>query len=223
MQCYLAGHDVELEFAANGREAVERALAAEFDVVLMDMQMPVLDGYAATREIREAERERGTTRPPVPIVAVTADAMTEDCERAYAAGCDLHLAKPVSRAGLLSVLRRFGSVRAATPGPGPAGVDRAAEIESLEMDELVERFVRNKVVAVGVMREAALRDDLERIEREAHKIKGTGTSFGFPELTEISARLVAAAREGDRDGARALVGELGARMAEIEAERMIRS
>jgi len=99
----------------NGERAVEAALAAEracepFDVVLMDMQMPVLDGYEATRQLR-AEGYQW------PVVALTAMVLPEDLERCRAAGCDAHAAKPIQRAALLQLIRdHAGRVAVAAPG-----------------------------------------------------------------------------------------------------------
>jgi CheY-like chemotaxis protein len=85
---------------------------AGFDLVLMDMQMPVLDGMSATRTIRAWERQTGAARTP--IVAVTAYAMPEDRVRVFAAGCDEHLVKPVLRATLLRLVHRFAARAVAT-------------------------------------------------------------------------------------------------------------
>jgi CheY-like chemotaxis protein len=87
-------------------------LGESFDLILMDMQMPVLDGMAATRAIRAWERKTGAARTP--IVAVTAYAMPEDRVRVFAAGCDEHLVKPVLRATLLRLVDRFAARAAAT-------------------------------------------------------------------------------------------------------------
>ena len=94
------GH--ELEFAGNGVEAIKQYQASEFDLVLMDIQMPRMNGLEATRAIRQWEREQG--RPPVPIIALTAYAMKEDRVRTRDAGCNAHLTKPLSRKILLDAL-----------------------------------------------------------------------------------------------------------------------
>jgi CheY-like chemotaxis protein len=93
-----------LEFATNGREAVDTALAAQrdstpFDMILMDMQMPVLDGYAATRELRESDYQH-------PIIALTAHAMDGDRERCIDSGCDDYVTKPVNRHVLVATIQR---------------------------------------------------------------------------------------------------------------------
>jgi len=106
------GHVVSL--AANGKEAVDAiAGAAEFDLVLMDVQMPEVSGYEATRQIRELER--GTARH-IPIVAMTAFAMAEDRERCLAAGIDSYISKP-------NKIREFMDLVASVVGPRPISMD----------------------------------------------------------------------------------------------------
>ncbi|HET7057291.1 MAG TPA: response regulator [Nitrospiraceae bacterium] len=91
-----------VEIAENGAVAVEKYKTQRFDLVLMDVQMPVMDGYAATRAMREWETTQG--RPPTPIIALTAHARHEDAENSRVAGCTTHLTKPIKKATLLSAL-----------------------------------------------------------------------------------------------------------------------
>ena len=98
-----AGH--RLRLARNGREAVDAFREERFELILMDIQMPVMDGYSATRAIREREHEAALH--PTPIVALTAHALKEDEEKSLAAGCDGHLTKPVKKRELLEVVERF--------------------------------------------------------------------------------------------------------------------
>jgi CheY-like chemotaxis protein len=90
--------------ADNGLRAVEMVTSQHFDLVLMDMQMPVMDGYIATRRIREWEATHA--RPAVPIVALTASALNEDVSTCLAAGCDFHVSKPINRATLIETITR---------------------------------------------------------------------------------------------------------------------
>jgi len=99
----LKSRGIDVTSAWNGKEALELLQAKDFDVVLMDVQMPVMDGYVATREIRRQERLRD-----LPVIAVTASAMSEDMEQAREAGMNDYLVKPFNVSRLLAVLRRWG-------------------------------------------------------------------------------------------------------------------
>jgi signal transduction histidine kinase/DNA-binding response OmpR family regulator len=105
VQLYLRQQPYDLTQAEDGAEALAAFRSGAYDLVLMDVHMPVLDGLAATRAIRAWEREQG--RPPTPIVALTASAMPEDVRRALEAGCDAHLAKPVKKQILLAAIERY--------------------------------------------------------------------------------------------------------------------
>jgi signal transduction histidine kinase/CheY-like chemotaxis protein len=97
---YLGRKGMKVQFANNGKEGMVKALAEEFDVILMDMQMPVMDGYTATRELRK----QGFTKP---IIALTAHAMKEDRERCLEAGCDDYLTKPIESSSLYRSIAKF--------------------------------------------------------------------------------------------------------------------
>lgn len=96
---YFKGTSCELEFAANGEEAVEKHATGFYDIILMDIQMPVMNGWDATSKIRE--RERKLNLPPVPIVAITANPSAEDRQLALKAGCTDFYPKPIRKAELL--------------------------------------------------------------------------------------------------------------------------
>ena len=109
-----------LDEAENGLEAVEMAAARRYDLVLMDMRMPVMDGYTATRRIRERERQQGALA--VPIVALTASALQEEVRECLAAGCNFHVSKPIRKATLLEAV-----ARATAPSATPAFASTGAE------------------------------------------------------------------------------------------------
>ncbi|GAB6044052.1 PAS domain S-box protein [Endothiovibrio diazotrophicus] len=106
LRAYLKRTPHHLELVENGERAVAAVQARRFDLILMDMQMPVMDGYSATRAIRAWEREQGRT--PIPILALTAHALGEDHRRSLDAGCDEHLNKPLKKPQLLTAIERFG-------------------------------------------------------------------------------------------------------------------
>jgi CheY-like chemotaxis protein len=104
IKAYLSGHAIELDVVENGRLAVEHFTSGSYDLVFMDVQMPEMDGHAATREIRRWERERGMR--PTPIIALTAHALQDEVAKSMESGCTAHLTKPVRRKTILDSLRR---------------------------------------------------------------------------------------------------------------------
>ena len=111
IQAYLKKLPYRIDIAENGRVAIEKFRASRPDLVLMDVQMPEVDGLAATRAIRQWESEQGLA--PTPIVALTASALDDDVKRSLAAGCDQHVSKPVKRPVLLAAIRAAVAMRPA--------------------------------------------------------------------------------------------------------------
>jgi signal transduction histidine kinase len=105
VEVYLRDSPHRLTFEEDGKATVDRFASSDFDLVLMDVQMPVMDGLSATVAIRALERERGT--PPIPIIALTANTSTQDIERSGSAGCNAHLSKPISKLRLLSAIEEY--------------------------------------------------------------------------------------------------------------------
>jgi CheY-like chemotaxis protein len=105
IKAYLKREPYEIDEAENGVEALSMFKTRSYDVVLMDVQMPVMDGHAATREIRSYEAERGVTGTP--IIALTAHAIKEDMDKSIAAGCSAHLTKPIKKQVLLAALQKY--------------------------------------------------------------------------------------------------------------------
>jgi CheY-like chemotaxis protein len=95
----------EMDLAENGAIGVEKFQAGHYDLVLMDMQMPVMDGYTAMRTIRQWEKEQG--RDPTPIVALTANSLQEMAEKSLAGGCDAYFTKPISRDKFLGIIAEY--------------------------------------------------------------------------------------------------------------------
>ena len=102
IQAYLKKMPCRIEVAENGAIAVGKFTSGDYHLVLMDMEMPVMDGYSATRAIREWERDQG--REPIPVIALTAHALKEDEQKTLGAGCTAHLTKPIKKALLFEAI-----------------------------------------------------------------------------------------------------------------------
>ena len=217
------GHRVDI--AQNGREAVEAVSAGRYAAVLMDCQMPEMDGYEATREIRRREADG----MHVPIIAMTAHSMAGDRERCLAAGMDDHLAKPLRGEALDAALARWlasgdgegplGAPSGTADGPGTPGpidfetLDRLQEElgklgRSHAVEPLVHQFLATAPDRVAAISAAVDRGDDRRIDEEAHALKGAGSTFGAVRLAAVCSALERAARERDLERARTLVAEL---------------
>lgn len=105
LMTYLKRLPFEVIQAENGMEAVTKALEDPFDMILMDIQMPVMDGYAATKKIRQWEKDHN--RQPIPIIAVSANAMAEDVQKSLDAGCTEHVTKPIKKSALLEMIQKY--------------------------------------------------------------------------------------------------------------------
>ncbi len=202
---YLQRLGLSIEIAENGRLAVDMAMKRAYDLILMDMQMPELDGYGATRLLRSSGYE-------APIVALTAHAMTGDAEKCLEAGCDDYLRKPVEWERLASVLHRFLEKQggANTPGDVAPAAEKLVTSSSSSDDEspLVSDFagdldfldlIRDYVGDLSVQLDEIYRSlhdrDLETVKSVAHKLKGSAGMYGYWELTEVAGVLEDAIRE----------------------------
>jgi PAS domain S-box-containing protein len=211
---YLQDTPYRIDIAENGAAACERIMAERYDLVLMDRQMPVMDGLAATRAIREWER--ANNRPATPILALTAAALKGDREKCLAAGCTAYLTKPIKQGVLLSAIREYSL---AAPLSASAESGRSDTIQVRTNPKSAERiavFLENGRRNVVAMRDALELNDFETVEFLGHGMRGSGGMFGFQAITDIGAALELAAESGDADASRARVGELSQFLDRIE-------
>jgi signal transduction histidine kinase/DNA-binding response OmpR family regulator len=183
----------EVTIAENGKAAVEMARAGGFDLILMDMQMPELDGYEATAQLRA----RGVG---LPIIALTAHAMAEDRDKCLKAGCSEYLTKPVERKALLEVVRKQLDAHPPQPAASPAQAAgeplRSEFADDPDMGELIKQYVEGLPGQVTMLMSLLREANLEMLRREVHKIKGAGGGYGFSELTELAAKAEKRIRAG---------------------------
>jgi CheY-like chemotaxis protein len=215
---------LQVDIARNGREAIERLQRSDYDAVLMDCQMPEMDGFEATRRLRQEPRWRD-----LPIIAMTANAMLGDREKALAAGMNDHVAKPINVPHLYATIARWvkprtaaaGRAGAATPRPE---LDREAAMARLDgnaalLQRALDRFAaqyQDFRPAFDALRRAG---DASAARRMAHDLQSLAGTQGLPAFQEAALALEQACAAGV-DGERfdLQVHEVAAQLASVIAE-----
>lgn len=242
VQAFLSKTPHSLVVVENGQQALERFQSETYDLVLMDVQMPVMDGFTATRNIRAWEKAH--ERLPTPILALTAHALQVIAHEVLEAGCDLHLTKPISKHRLLGIIHHFasgdmtpleeigGSVamleteenHTETTGVVPAPeVEPVVSLNITTLDTLcrslggntkpIEQFVDNLPQRVSDMARAVEDHASDRLDTSAHKLKGTARMFVAERLAEISWKLEVIGKEG-------VIPEGGQWLEDLESEAL---
>jgi two-component system sensor histidine kinase/response regulator len=201
------------DFACDGQEAVEAWQRFSYDAILMDCQMPLLDGYEATREIRRREAASGTAgRRRVQIIAMTANAMHGDRERCLAAGMDGYISKPVRLEALHAALAGLVSSSAAAPGQAAESslAVLRAQFGADDTAELLRSFLTDTPPRLAKLRELAVGEDRTTFARAAHSLAGSGGIFGLEEFRQRALHLENLALAGSRTEYCAAIKELDA-------------
>jgi CheY-like chemotaxis protein/HPt (histidine-containing phosphotransfer) domain-containing protein/anti-sigma regulatory factor (Ser/Thr protein kinase) len=213
----------QADAVANGTEVLAAFKRAPYDIVLMDCQMPGVDGYEATRQIRQWEKEAaGSAKPPAYIVALTAHTLEGDREKCLAAGMNDYVTKPLHLSDLQTVLQRAlldvkpAAANAAAPAPDEV-LDRAviAGLRELRepnqpdpLRELTDLFLKDAKPRIEKM-EAGLNDkDLPRLVSAAHSLKGSASNLGARRLAALCASLEKQAKAGELAEAAQTLGEV---------------
>lgn len=209
---YLKGSGFIFDLVRNGKQAVEAVMSGNYDCVLMDVQMPVMDGHSAVSAIRAWERAQG--RLEIPIVALTAHAFRDVIEKSKQAGCTDHLTKPIQRRALLEAISRYiRPVPSATPVTSatapeqisPAREEKAPHATNAalpdEVQDLVPGYIERRQTDITALWAALKMGDYETLSTLGHQLKGSGIAFGFDELSDRGASLEQAAKANDLDEA----------------------
>jgi CheY-like chemotaxis protein len=206
------GHKVVV--AGNGREALAALDRESFELILMDVQMPEMDGFAATRAIREREASADGGRAPgssahIPIIAMTAHAMKGDRERCHEAGMDSYVSKPIRAQELFQVIESLilptgdeGTATAANAEAAEPPFDRSAILARVEGDqdllqEIVALFLEETPRLLSDVQAAIARRDAAELSRAAHTLKGSVGNFGAKRAYDEVVKLEAIGKGGD--------------------------
>jgi PAS domain S-box-containing protein len=210
---YLEDTPYQVEIAETGAIACQMFKAGHYDLVLMDRQMPVMDGLTATRTIRAWEQ--ANDKSPTPIIALTASALKGDREMCLAAGCTAFLTKPIKQEVLLQAIKEHSTVVL----PSSEEDSWMAAILVRAKSKLADRtpaYLQNCRQNVIAMLNALDRVDFEPVKFLGHQMSGSGGAFGFQAITDIGVALQQAAESGDTDASRKWVGELSSYLDRIE-------
>ena len=201
IRAYLNKLPYTLDFVEDGATALERLQTGTYDLALMDVHMPVMDGFTAVRAFREYERVQN--RHALPVLALTADAFKDAVEKSLAAGFTMHLAKPIRKSTLLEAIARHAQAR-----PDASAAAKLEVVVDEELAAIVPKFLDNIRRNSPAIAAALARADFDMIRSLGHNMKGTGTSFGFPQISEIGDELERAAKQQDADSVRNLTANL---------------
>ncbi len=215
IRLYLQNTPFTLKTAGNGQEAVTSFCAKPCDLILMDIEMPVMDGYEATQKIREWEQRQ--QRKPVPIIALTAHAFIRFKKKCLDAGCSDFLTKPVKKSKLIETIASHLQLsNQIQPDSAPMMPDWATEREEardrLILDQkvakLIPRFMINKKQDAKIMVETLETGAMMDLQKQAHTVKGTSWMYGFTHLGNICQSLERSAEAGDHFQAHHLIQEI---------------
>jgi signal transduction histidine kinase/HPt (histidine-containing phosphotransfer) domain-containing protein len=206
IEVFLKHRGHALDMVSSGALAIERFRTERYDLILLDLHMPEMDGYAVAREIRLLEAQRGES--PIPLLFLTADGLAETRIRTAAAGGTGFIAKPVDRDHLLDAIERAAAAAARgkqTPLTPPV-LDSGSR--DAEVERLLPRYLTARRADVHALRVAIADGALETMRRLGHNMKGNGGSYGLPAISEIGEALEMAAERGDLAAAAEQVSRL---------------
>jgi PAS domain S-box-containing protein len=214
IQAYMKDSPNLLTFAEDGKAAVAHFAASDFDMIFMDVQMPVMDGLTATRAIRAIEQVREAV--PIPIIALTANAAPQDVGMSRHAGCNDHLSKPFARQTLLNLIEEYEPRMKPTEVPATGSLQPIVIEMPIGLEKIVPGYLAARREELPVMIELLAACDFKRLAVMGHNLKGTGASYGFSDLTRIGTALQHSAEQTDPGALSTQLTELNDYLGQVE-------
>ena len=222
-----------VEVVSSGKEALEAVARRRYDLVLMDCQMPLMDGFEATRRIRSLE----TLGSHLPIIAMTAHVQEENSDECIAAGMDDYLAKPLKLRALRYKLAQWIDAKEFTPETSPETGDAASSVGAAETGEpldqgtlgelrdslgdavgqVIEFYLEDTPGLLGELENAVKQDDGETLAQRAHNIKGSSRNVGAHRLANLCKAMEDCGRSGITRGTEQLLGSLAGEFERVRA------
>lgn len=190
----------DMTLVENGKKAVEKALTEDFDLIFLDIQMPVMDGFEALKQLRENNYKK-------PVFAMTANTMKKDQNKCFAAGFDGFISKPIDKNDLYSVIIDY--LKAAEESTTqPTFITSDILLNEPQIIDLVDAFLDRIPEIMGVINQAYTEKDWEEIAEQIHQMKGIGGAFGYSIITKISEKIEFALTAQDTDQIKLLIDDL---------------
>lgn len=217
-------HGIEADSASSGKEAIEMIKNQNYDIVFMDCMMPEMDGYTATRLIREDEA--GKEKSNIPIIALTANAMTGDREKCEESGMDDYIAKPIDPTDIARILETWSTKKKPTAPKSPSTMDGLVDFDKLadfykgnqgDINEVLRLFIECMQENMSQLQQAIEQKDThENIRFFAHRIRGSAAEIGANSLSQISASMEEFCIANQREKATRLLPEVCSEVTKVE-------
>ncbi|HKL83326.1 MAG TPA: response regulator [Desulfobacter sp.] len=230
VKLFLKSTPVTLDIAENGRTAVEKFTSNPYDLVLMDIEMPEMDGISATQAIRKLEQENGTKK--IPVIALTSHAFREHQEKCFSAGCDGYLTKPIQKCELIEKISQYkniGSSNHPNSRQTHADDDHNSTISKNrdktfivmvdgDLEELMPDFLKEIEDALKAMNGLCEDNDWENLVRLSHGYKGASATYGLADLSNIFLEIEKNSKNADKEMIRNCLREAANYISAIKIE-----
>jgi signal transduction histidine kinase/DNA-binding response OmpR family regulator len=214
IKSYLRNYDCRIDTAENGEIAIEKFKSGKYNLALMDMQMPIMDGYTATKEIRKWEKENQAEA--MPIVALTGYSSREDVDKCLRAGCTSHLAKPVKREQLVKTLCLNASLTNDTSKVKEEHGEKVIAYVDPDLKDIIPGYLERMSNDIKTILSALEKVNYETIRILGHSMKGSGGSYGFDAITDIGLHLEEAVKNKNSEDIKKWVSKLSDYITNVE-------